>query len=812
MRVRHVALATAALAAVLTVTTGPDARAKRGRTVDRSSADLTGEGAADASLDLTAVRRKGGELKKGTFRLVARGLESKSWYRLLMDDPTDVHGPSLVHVADVRSNRSGRLKVRFGKRQAKLPFGLDPARLAGAAVELRDASGAVVLSGAMPAMESQPPKEVHVAGAEHDCPFRDVTVEEHDFADDTVDAAPSGWTVADTDATAGRTILVDDSTDDGDDGQSVAIVDTDTTSTAGPSMTQGFTSQDGHMAVEFSLIPGSSAGRVVAQLGEFDGTTFTAAGGMLPGVGLHEDGQVGLGGSADWGAYTSGTAVTFRIDVDVDDDTFDLSIDGVVVATGLTLDLSTPGLSAIDAVRFTTGDSVTGSANVDGVRVLEVVEDCPPVADAGDDVTVECAGATTSVQLDGTGSDDPEGGTITYAWSGGFDESTATGATPSVTFSSLGTFDVTLVVNDGFSDSEADTVQVTVQDTTAPSIAAPADLDLECTGPDMVVDLGTPTVTDLCDPAPAVTHDAPDTFHLGTTTVTWTATDASGNAASVTQTVTISDTTPPTIVAPADLTIECEGPATVIDLGTPTVSDVCDPAPAVVNDAPADFHLGTHVVTWTATDASGNVATATQTVTVVDTTPPTLVPPADITTEGTGPTTPVDVGTPQVTDVCDPAPTFSHDAPTEFVLGTTVVTWTATDASGNVSRATQSVTIVDTTPPELEVSGLPSTLTTVNHSMIRISPEIEVSDIVDVDPTVTVVVTSSEEDDAQTGDGRTTGDIVVHSPTDIELRAERQGNGPGRVYTLVWTATDDSGNATVVRATISVPHSRGNSR
>jgi hypothetical protein len=51
-------------------------------------------------------------------------------------------------------------------------------------------------------------------------------------------------------------------------------------------------------------------------------------------------------------------------------------------------------------------------------------------------------------------------------------------------------------------------------------------------------------------------------------------------------------------------------------LGTPTVSDIVDPAPAVSNNAPATFPIGTTAVTWTATDASGNSSTCTQQVTV----------------------------------------------------------------------------------------------------------------------------------------------------------------------------------------------------
>ena len=61
------------------------------------------------------------------------------------------------------------------------------------------------------------------------------------------------------------------------------------------------------------------------------------------------------------------------------------------------------------------------------------------------------------------------------------------------------------------------------------------------------------------------------------------------------------------------MTVEFGDP---VNLGTPSVSDLADPAPSVINYASAQFPLGVTIVTWTATDASGNLATDTQTVTV----------------------------------------------------------------------------------------------------------------------------------------------------------------------------------------------------
>ena len=86
---------------------------------------------------------------------------------------------------------------------------------------------------------------------------------------------------------------------------------------------------------------------------------------------------------------------------------------------------------------------------------------------------------------------------------------------------------------------------VTVNDAEPPSIAAPPDVTAECNAP---VSLGSATAGDNC-PGITVSNDAPASFPLGTTTVTWTAADAHGHSASDTQTVTVADTTPPAITA-----------------------------------------------------------------------------------------------------------------------------------------------------------------------------------------------------------------------------------------------------------------------
>ena len=151
----------------------------------------------------------------------------------------------------------------------------------------------------------------------------------------------------------------------------------------------------------------------------------------------------------------------------------------------------------------------------------------------------------------------------------------------------------------------------------------------------------------------------------------------------------------PMIAAAADVTLNsCTDHA----IGMAAAADRCDGgAVTVTNDVPGTFAVGPNLVTWTAQDTQSRVATAGQTVTIVDTTPPifTLVPP-DISKNDCGAAI---LGTPAAADDCAGAPAFTNNAPAFFQVGATPVTWTARDASGNTTTATQMVTVNDQTLP-----------------------------------------------------------------------------------------------------------------
>jgi len=283
---------------------------------------------------------------------------------------------------------------------------------------------------------------------------------------------------------------------------------------------------------------------------------------------------------------------------------------------------------------------------------------------------------------------------------------------------------------------------------------------------------------------------------------------------SVSRPFSIADTLDPTVTAPGNLSVECTQKApqgATPSLGSATASDVCDAFVPVTNDAPAVFPLGTTVVHWSGQDDSGNTGTDSQNVTVVDTTPPTIVAPPAIVKECTSPTgTPVALGTPFTDDICWATVNVSNNAPALFPLGTTSVTWTAMDGSSNSSSAGQLVTIQDTTPPTLAVTLSPTVLWPPNHKMVDITATIAATDVCDASPQVKLLSITSNEPDNGRGDGNTTGDIqgAAFGTDDrqFQLRAERSGTGTGRIYTVTYEARDASNNATVKQAVVTVPH------
>lgn len=331
---------------------------------------------------------------------------------------------------------------------------------------------------------------------------------------------------------------------------------------------------------------------------------------------------------------------------------------------------------------------------------------------------------------------------------------------------------ITWTVTDTSGNTATATQTVTVKDIVNPTIVAPAMVvvNANATCGATNVALGTPVALDNCTVL-SVTNNAPATFLLGTTTVIWTVTDASGNTATATQTVKVIDTTLPTITAPTSLVINSTNcNATNVVLGAPITADNCTIA-SVSNNAPTTYPIGVTTITWTIVDGSGNTATATQTVTVVDTVVPTISAPANVVVNANNGCVAynVSLGLPVTADNCSIV-SVTNNAPTTFVLGSTTVTWTVTDASGNTATATQNVLIKDVTSPVITTPGI---------VIVSTNSGCEATGIVLSTPNVSDNCTYT---------------ITNNAPTSYPL-----GN-----TIVTWTAVDGSGNTSTVNQTIKV--------
>jgi hypothetical protein len=230
------------------------------------------------------------------------------------------------------------------------------------------------------------------------------------------------------------------------------------------------------------------------------------------------------------------------------------------------------------------------------------------------------------------------------------------------------------------------------------------------------------TATDNVDGALSVSNDGLPVFPLGETTVTFSATDAAGNIGTETATVTVTDQTAPVLTAPADETVPAtDGNGTaatdaaiVAWVESATATDNVDSSLTITNDAPAILPMGATLVTFTVTDAAGNTSTATATATIADITAPVINAPATLVVLGESDGVAADtqeivdmIAAVTATDNVDGAiATVTNDAPTDvFPFGETTVTFTATDAAGNVGTATTVVNVsLDIVDPELTIS------------------------------------------------------------------------------------------------------------
>jgi hypothetical protein len=274
--------------------------------------------------------------------------------------------------------------------------------------------------------------------------------------------------------------------------------------------------------------------------------------------------------------------------------------------------------------------------------------------------------------------------------------------------SGLGSSTVTITATDGAGNTSTCSFLVMKAEGIPPIIVCPANANVSLDNACQVT-LGDytsqATASDNCTASPTVVQ-APTTGTLlngmGTSTVTLTASDGSGNTTSCTFTVTRADQTPPSIVCPPSVTVSVDNACQAVlanYLTLATTTDNCTAVSNIVQSPSAGTVLsgaGTTTVTVTATDGSGNTGTCTFTVTHQDQTPPVITCPASFSVTPIGldcnPT--ATWATATTTDNCGATVQGSHASGDHFPVGATTVNYTATDGAGNTSTCSFTVTVL----------------------------------------------------------------------------------------------------------------------
>jgi len=296
----------------------------------------------------------------------------------------------------------------------------------------------------------------------------------------------------------------------------------------------------------------------------------------------------------------------------------------------------------------------------------------------------------------------------------GVDSVTLTEGLPSGGVFPIGSTTVTYVVSDVSGNTASCSFEVTVNDTEDPTISCPADITVNSgTDCSLLVTYADPTASDNCNVASLdLIEGLPSgsDFPAGVTTVTFQATDDSGNSITCSFDVTVIEEGLPIITCPEDIEQstdpgECSA---IVTYDLPTASDDCSEVTLTLIEGldPGEvFPLGTTLITYEATDEAGNSASCSFNVTITDDEAPSFDCPADVSI----PTDPGNCGAvytfglPTATDNCSAdlvvTQTAGPPSGTELPPGSTVFSFETTDEAGNPSTCSYTVTVNDTEAP-----------------------------------------------------------------------------------------------------------------
>ena len=426
-------------------------------------------------------------------------------------------------------------------------------------------------------------------------------------------------------------------------------------------------------------------------------------------------------------------------------------------------------ISGTTAITMTSND---GNGNTSSCTFDVILNDATPP-------TAVCQNIT--VFVDGTGNAsivaaDIDGGSIDNC-SG----LTLSASQTAFTCANLGPNNVTLTATDGNSNSSNCIAVVTVVDTISPMVTCPGNqmevssANCDFTLPDYT---GLTVATDNCSGLPTITQSpVAGTVISGTTTVTMTGDDGNGNTSTCSFDVNLNDVTSPTAICQnSDVYLDATGTASILESDIDGGSiDNCSSVTLSASQTTFDCSsLGANNVDLTVTDLSGNSASCTAIVTVIDTIVPTASNPTALNVECIGDAT-IDISVvTDAMDYCSAIVTWVSDVQTGNGCQDTIVrTYNVADASGNNIDVVQMIYIEDVTPPTASNPGIITVQCMTNF------------------PTPHIAVVTDEADNCGT-------------PTVTFISDVSDGLSCPETFTRTYRVTDDCGNFTDVQQLVLV--------
>lgn len=351
----------------------------------------------------------------------------------------------------------------------------------------------------------------------------------------------------------------------------------------------------------------------------------------------------------------------------------------VTVIISGSVDTSTPGTYTIS---YSASDS-EGNTSV-AQRTIVVSDVTAPAITLNGSANIDLDFNDTYIEQGATATDDVDA-SVTVITSGAVNT-----AVP-------GTYIIVYSATDNAGNNATEIRTIEVSDVIAPVITITGDINIALNIGDTYTEQGATATDDVDGTATVTTSGAVNTALPGTYIITYSATDNAGNNSTVDRTIVVSDVTAPviTLTGPANITLGINVP--YVEQGATATDDVDDPVTVTISGTVVISALGTYEIHYDATDSSlNNAIRVTRTVMVADITDPvvTLNGASAITiTVGDSFSDPGATALDDVNGVLGVAVTGPPVSKLRLRVGTHILTYTATDAAGNIGSNSLTVTV-----------------------------------------------------------------------------------------------------------------------